>query len=110
MEKHFLLLTLIALPWLAHAETLQVPARDSATSAPTVLPARGQTMASVEQRFGRPLQRHGTVGGDSPLQPPITRWDYGHFFVVFEHDRVIDAVIPDAPPALHNRDELQPAG
>jgi outer membrane protein assembly factor BamE (lipoprotein component of BamABCDE complex) len=51
-------------------------------------PKRGSTMADVEKHFGAPLTRHPTVGS-----PPITRWDYNGFAVVFERDRVIDAVV-----------------
>jgi hypothetical protein len=51
-------------------------------------PHRGATMADVEKHFGEPVNRHPTVG-----QPPITRWDYKDFAVVFEHDRVVDAVV-----------------
>ena len=109
MEKKFLLLMMLILPVAAQAETLQIPPSDSAAAAPMVLPERGQTMASVERSFGSPVKRRGPVGGDSEFQPPITRWDYRGFYVVFERDRVIDAVIPDAPPPLHNRDELIPA-
>jgi hypothetical protein len=50
-------------------------------------------MAEVEKRFGQPVTRHPTVGGGAPAQPPITRWDYKDFAVVFERDRVIDSVV-----------------
>jgi hypothetical protein len=50
-------------------------------------PARGQTKAAVEAKFGAPQTRHDAVG-----TPPITRWDYASFSVYFEKDRVIDAV------------------
>jgi hypothetical protein len=56
-------------------------------------PKRGSTMSEVEKRFGAPVSRHATVGGNSPHQPPITRWDYNSFSVVFERDRVIDTVV-----------------
>lgn len=52
-------------------------------------PTRGQTMSSVEARFGAPSQRHDAVG-----DPPITRWDYPGFSVFFEYDKVIHAVTP----------------
>ncbi len=53
------------------------------------------TMQAVESKFGAPRERHPTVG-----TPPITRWDYDHFAVFFEKDRVIHAVViaPDQPP------------
>jgi hypothetical protein len=69
------------------AETLvvddQVQLRDSGVERPH----RGATMAAVEKNFGAPSQKHATVG-----TPPITRWDYPHFSVFFEKDRVIHAV------------------
>jgi hypothetical protein len=71
----------------AVAETLvvddQVQLRDSTVDRPH----RGATMASVEKVYGAPAQKHATIG-----QPPITRWDYPHFSVFFEKDRVIHAV------------------
>ena len=68
-------------------------------------PKRGVTMSDVEKHFGAPVTRHATVGGGSPRQPPITRWDYNGFSVFFERDRVIDSVAtggdtgPAAAPA-----------
>jgi hypothetical protein len=56
-------------------------------------PKRGLTMEQVEKQFGAPATRHPTVGGSSQAQPPITRWDYNGFSVVFERDRVIDSVV-----------------
>ncbi len=109
MDKKILFFAALLLPLAASAQTLQLPAADTAAEVPAVLPERGQSMATVERLFGAPKHRHGPVGGDSKLHPPITRWDYDGFYVVFEHDKVIDAVIPGAPPPLHHRDELQPA-
>ena len=74
------------------AETLvtndQVQLRDSNVDRPS----RGATMAAVEAKYGAPSQKHATVGGASAAQPAITRWDYPHFSVFFEKDRVIHAV------------------
>ena len=82
-----LLACLLAPAGAAVAETLvvndQVQMRDSAVERPN----RGATMKAVEDKFGQPSERHATVG-----QPPITRWDYPHFSVFFEKDRVIHAV------------------
>jgi len=73
----------------AVAETIvvnndQVQVRESQVDRPK----RGSTMTDVEKQFGAPVTRHPTVG-----EPPITRWDYPQFAVVFERDRVIDAVV-----------------
>jgi hypothetical protein len=82
-----LLACLLAPAGAAVAETLvvddQVQMRDSGVERPH----RGATMKAVEDKFGQPSERHATVG-----QPPITRWDYPHFSVFFEKDRVIHAV------------------
>ncbi len=86
-----------AVPWLvagllltgvAAAETIVVDGQVAVRANDVEHPARGATMATVEQRFGAPSAKHAAVG-----QPPITRWDYAHFAVFFENDRVIHAVI-----------------
>lgn len=86
-----------AAPWLfaglllsgtAAAETIVVDGQVMVRQTNVEHPARGATMAAVEQRFGAPNSKHAAVG-----QPPITRWDYAHFSVFFEHDRVIHAVV-----------------
>jgi|SRR5579864_1596505 hypothetical protein len=90
-----------ALASAAAAETIvvndQVQVRDSQVERPK----RGLTMGEVEKQFGAPANRHPAVGGSSQQQPPITRWDYSGFSVVFERDRVIDSVVTDgsSPPA-----------
>jgi hypothetical protein len=63
------------------------------------VPKRGLTMDQVEKQFGAPVTRHPAVGGASAQQPPITRWDYNSFSVVFERDRVIDSVITGGSPS-----------
>lgn len=50
-------------------------------------PAKGESMAQVEARFGAPEQIVPAVG-----QPPITRWVYPGFTVYFENDHVLHAV------------------
>ncbi len=46
-------------------------------------------MEAVEQRFGLPLSEAGPVGS-----PPITRWVYEEFSVVFEGQWVISSPVP----------------
>lgn len=54
-------------------------------------PRRGEAMDSVERRFGEPRKVRGPVG-----DPPITRWQYAEFEVVFEDETVIHTVMdPD---------------
>jgi hypothetical protein len=83
----------------ALAETVVVNDQVQVRESPLDRPKRGSTMSEVEKRFGAPLTRHATVGGGSPHQPPITRWDYSGFSVVFERDRVIDTVVTAAGTA-----------
>lgn len=52
------------------------------------VPVNGQTMADVEGIFGAPQTRSAAVGA-----PPITRWDYEHWSVYFEFDRVLFTVL-----------------
>ena len=82
----------------ALADTIVVNDQVQVRESTLTRPARGSTMGDVEKRFGAPQTRHPTVG-----QPPITRWDYNGFCVVFERDRVIDSVVTaastDAPTA-----------
>ncbi len=53
-----------------------------------VRPSRGMSMAQVKQQFGEPQSTQPAVG-----QPPITRWEYKKFEVVFEYDKVIHSVV-----------------
>lgn len=47
---------------------------------------RGKTQSSVESLYGEPNFTAGPVG-----DPPITRWIYDEFTVVFEYDHVVHA-------------------
>lgn len=78
-------------------------------SMPVTLPAKGITMKAVTKQFGEPRDKRGPVGGDTEKHPPITRWDYDGFVVIFEKDRVVDAVVPGAPPKLRTTAGLTPA-
>jgi len=52
------------------------------------VPENGQTQSEVEARFGPPGSKNSPVG-----DPPITRWDYEHWNVYFEYDRVLFTVL-----------------
>jgi DNA/RNA endonuclease G (NUC1) len=78
----------IAVSSAAVAETIVVNDQVQVADSQTPRPKRGSTMGDVEKQFGAPMNRHATVG-----TPPITRWDYNGFSVVFERDRVIDAPV-----------------
>jgi hypothetical protein len=68
---------------------------DSLKSAPAIqTPRAGVSMAKVRQQFGSPAVEHPTVSENGgPSQPPITRWDYDTFSVIFERDRVVHSVV-----------------
>ena len=82
-----------ALASAAVAETLVVNDQLQLRESQLDRPKRGLTMDQVETQFGAPATRHPTVGGSSPQQPPITRWDYSGFSVFFERDRVVHSVV-----------------
>lgn len=97
---------------VVHAEVIRLPpalVTEQTAPAPASvgLPARGESKAGVLTRFGAPAQQHEPVGGGSPQQPPITRWDYSTFSVFFENDTVIDVVLRDHPRRVLDPDALQ---
>jgi hypothetical protein len=58
------------------------------------MPPRGMTMDLVQRRFGAPMSVSDPIG-----EPPITRWDYQGFVVVFEYRHVVHSVLKhDRPP------------
>lgn len=77
----------------AVADTVVVNDKVQVREAQMPVPKRGLTMGEVEKQFGAPVTKHPTVGGASAQQPPITRWDYSGFAVIFERDRVVDSVV-----------------
>jgi hypothetical protein len=84
------LAVLLAVAAPANAETLLIERVQEEASA--ALPARGQTMAQVEARYGAPAERMDPRGGQKSQWPTINRWVYPAFTVYFERDRVIDVV------------------
>jgi len=75
----------------AHADTFDVR-KNAAISTSSGLPGRGMSMAQVEQRYGAPVEKLPTAGGDAPRHPPINRWRYNGYTVYFERSRVIHSV------------------
>ena len=71
----------------ANADTLLIDGVELAANSGSERPARGESMARVEERFGTPTETVAAVG-----EPPISRWVYPGFTVYFENDRVIHAV------------------
>ena len=78
-----------------HADTLDVRNPRVASGS---LPGRGLSMAQVEQRYGAPIEKLPTAGGDAPKHPPINRWRYNGYTVYFERNRVIHSVVDSGPP------------
>ncbi len=56
------------------------------TVAAAELPVTGSLMDTVAAEYGEPADKTLPIG-----QPPITRWIYDNFTVVFENDHVITA-------------------
>lgn len=52
------------------------------------LPKNGQNKATVEAKFGTPLERQPAVG-----DPPISSWKYSTYSVYFEYDLVLFTVL-----------------
>ena len=80
----------------AQADRLLVERARASESAE--LPARGQSMAQVEAKFGAPQQKLEPRGGQHAAWPVIHRWVYPTFTVYFEREHVVDAVLNKAAP------------
>ncbi len=90
------LIAVLATAPTAMADTLLI---ERAQEKPAeAIPARGQTMAQVEARFGAPSERMDPRGGQKRQWPTINRWVYPAFTVYFEKQRVIDVVARQASP------------
>ena len=98
MSKTLFALAIICLLGALPAARADVLIIEKLEAAKIEMPMRGATMERVRQLFGAPESVSGPVG-----DPPITRWNYGNFVVVFEHNRVIHSVAKhDQPPRPAN--------
>jgi hypothetical protein len=86
--KMTLVATVLALAAPAFSETLAVDGQVMLKPSGVETPSRGSTMEAVEARFGAPSNKSSPVGN-----PPITKWFYPTFVVVFENDKVLHAVV-----------------
>ena len=77
----------------AFSETLAVDGQVMLKPTGVETPMRGATMAAVEAKFGAPSNKSSAVGN-----PPITKWFYPNFVVVFENDKVLHAVVNGTVP------------
>ncbi|WP_282267630.1 hypothetical protein [Stenotrophomonas sp. PS02298] len=104
MKHAFKILGLIAVLAAAPAAQADTLLIERAQEKPAqAIPARGQSMAEVEARFGAPSERMDPRGGQKRQWPTINRWVYPAFTVYFEKQRVIDVVARQASP-----DEIGP--
>ena len=78
----------LALAAPSFGETLAIDGQVAVKPSGVETPARGSTMSAVESKFGAPANKSGPVGN-----PPITKWFYPNFVVVFENDKVLHAVV-----------------
>ena len=95
-----LLATILLAATSVHADTFDVR-QNTAAGNRSDLPRRGLSMSQVEQRYGAPIEKLATAGGDAPRHPPINRWRYNGYTVYFERNRVIHSVVDAAsqPPS-----------
>ncbi|WP_211197934.1 phosphodiesterase [Permianibacter fluminis] len=77
----------------ARAEVIQIPLSQQGDSQ-LARPSKGMSKADVEKKFGAPESSQGPVG-----EPPITRWVYPDFVVMFEYDHVVHSVLKHKPKA-----------
>jgi hypothetical protein len=70
------------------AETLAIDGQVALKPSGIETPQRGSSMSAVEEKFGTPANKSSAVGN-----PPITKWFYPNFVVVFENDKVLHAVV-----------------
>ncbi|MBD8873590.1 hypothetical protein [Rhodanobacter sp. DHB23] len=81
----------LAAPQMAHADNLLIHRVQQEKG--MNLPARGMSMAQVEQRYGAPQRKLAPRGGDSSKHPVINRWEYADFIVYFQGSHVIHSVL-----------------
>ena len=106
MLRNVLIAATLALAFAAPAQADRLLIERSRAAEAANLPARGQSMAQVEAKYGAPSQKLEPRGGQSSAWPVIHRWVYPQFTVYFENDRVVNAVLNRAAP---NETGLAPA-
>jgi len=88
MTKMTMLAMGLAIAAPSFGETLAIDGQVVIKPSGVETPQRGSSMSAVEARFGAPANKSSAVGN-----PPITKWFYPNFVVVFEHDKVLHAVV-----------------
>ena len=80
-------------PSTGYSEVLQIP--DAPQSFSITLPGRGMAMTEVLAKFGEPQSKDPEVG-----EPPISRWNYPNYVVIFEYQYVIHSLTTNKPMGL----------
>jgi hypothetical protein len=94
MPKTLYALAIAGLLAIAPASSADELLIEQTEAARPEMPTRGMTMDRVQNRFGAPQSVSGPIG-----EPPITRWDYDRFVVVFEYRHVVHSVVKrEIPP------------
>lgn len=85
----FVMLSTIAFtPQSVLAEVVKVPVGSQAEDKKNIpSPTRGSSQTQVKSKLGDPRNVQGPVG-----EPPITAWEYDHYVVYFEFDKVLHTV------------------
>ncbi len=89
-----LVVTAAASQWVM-AETIEVPVGQQGQANWNVeRPNTGMSKDTVLKQYGEPEKRYAPVG-----DPPITKWEYPDYVVVFEYNTVIRSVLKATPNA-----------
>ena len=88
MKLSVIAMVALALAAPVFSETLAIDGQVAVKATGVETPQRGSSMTAVEAKFGAPANKSSPVGS-----PPITKWFYPNFVVVFEHDKVLHAVV-----------------
>lgn len=92
------LVPLFAVINLSYADVLAIPEPPTPHAG---MPATGLSMEEVLNNWGEPSKRHDVVSDPGNAhRPPINRWDYPSFSVIFERDKVIHTVHSAHPPKV----------
>ncbi len=86
---------------ISSAEVIQLPEQQAETpkTFSVTLPGRGMTMTEVIEKFGEPVEKQPEVG-----EPPITRWVYPNYVVIFEYQYVIHSLSTNKPMGFKRPD------
>ena len=91
---------------VAVAETVQIPVGQQGQDKQNVSrPRAGMSQNQVKEMFGNPIEWTNPVG-----EPPITKWIYSDFIVVFEYDHVIHSVLKHTPQPSSQQSSSQVSG